>query len=61
MQKRFRLVAELGLDIGIDEDLQLWLIEANTRPQYKLFRDHDDRTLYARIGAIIKTVRRPLS
>ncbi|MNP87462.1 hypothetical protein D3C76_1883740 [compost metagenome] len=61
MQKRFPLVAELGLDIGIDENLKLWLIEANTRPQYKLFRDHEDPMLYNRIGAIIKTIRLPLS
>ncbi|MDF2938803.1 MAG: hypothetical protein K0Q90_4176 [Paenibacillaceae bacterium] len=61
LQKRFPLVAELGLDIGIDENLKLWLIEANTRPQYKLFRDHTDPTLYNRIGAMIKTVRLPLS
>lgn len=61
MQRRFPLVAELGLDIGIDENLKLWLIEANTRPQYKLFRDHEDPMLYNRIGAIIKTVRLPLS
>ncbi|WP_181592545.1 YheC/YheD family protein [Paenibacillus sp. YN15] len=61
LNKRYPLVAELGLDIGIDEELKLWLIEANTRPQYKLFRDHDDPTLYRRIGAIIKTVRLPLA
>lgn len=61
LQRRYPLVAELGLDVGIDEDLKLWLIEANTRPQYKLFKDHDDTTLYKRIDAIIRNVRLPLS
>lgn len=60
LQSKFPLVSELGLDIGIDEDLHLWLIEANTRPQYNLFKDHDDETLYKRIDGIIRKIRLPL-
>lgn len=60
MLRKFPLVAELGLDIGIDEDLHLWLIEANTRPQYNLFKDHADQTLHKRIDGIIRKVRLPL-
>ncbi|WP_438448367.1 YheC/YheD family protein [Gorillibacterium sp. sgz5001074] len=60
LNKKFPLVAELGLDIGIDADLQLWLIEANTRPQYHLFSEHADETLYKRIDGIIRRIRLPL-
>lgn len=60
LQRKFPLIRELGLDIGLDGKLHPWLIEANTRPQYNLFKDHDDRTLYKRIDAIVNTVRLPL-
>jgi hypothetical protein len=60
LQKKFPLVRELGLDIGIDENLHLWLIEANTRPQYNLFKDHDDPDLYKRIDSLIRSIRLPL-
>lgn len=60
LQRKYPLVRELGLDIGVDEELHLWLIEANTRPQYNLFKDHEDQTLYKRISTMIKKVRLPL-
>lgn len=61
LSKRFYLISELGLDIGIDQDLKLWLIEANTRPQYNLFKDHPDKTLYKRIDGMITKLRVPLT
>ncbi|MDF2926967.1 MAG: hypothetical protein K0R57_5881 [Paenibacillaceae bacterium] len=60
LHRKFPMIAELGLDIGIDECLNMWLIEANTRPQYNLFKDHADLALYKRIDGIIRSVRLPL-
>jgi hypothetical protein len=60
LRNKFPNVSELGLDIGIDEELRLWLIEANTRPQYNLFKDHEDGTLYRRIDRLIRTIRLPI-
>jgi len=58
---KYHLVSELGLDIGIDNDLKLWLIEANTRPQYNLFKDHPDSTLFKRIDGMIRKLRIPIT
>lgn len=57
LQIQFPLITELGLDIGIDTCWNPWLIEANTRPQYNLFKLHEDHTLYKRIDGIIRQLR----
>lgn len=57
IQKRFRHVRELGLDVALDQDLNIWLIEANTRPMYKLFKHHKDRTLFGKIHRTITYIR----
>lgn len=49
---------QLGLDIAIDRDGVLWLIEANTRPNYQLFRKHEDPRKFAQIRAVIRKLRR---
>jgi glutathione synthase/RimK-type ligase-like ATP-grasp enzyme len=36
--------AELGLDIGIDQDQKIWLIEANVFPSFKGFKQMDYNT-----------------
>jgi hypothetical protein len=38
---------EVGLDIGIDEDGQLWIYEINIKPGMLVFRD--DRPSFERI------------
>lgn len=48
---------KLGLDIAIDHDLQIWLLEVNTSPRYKLFRYHRDKTLYPRISRYMKMIK----
>jgi len=45
---RYRM-RQLGLDIGIDNKLRIWILEVNTGPRYQLFRYHQDRTLYPKI------------
>jgi hypothetical protein len=60
MNEYFRNVRELGLDIAIDQNLQLWLLEANTRPQFDLFREHPNKDLYPEIRGIIRKLRTPI-
>ncbi|WP_239632983.1 YheC/YheD family protein [Paenibacillus sp. H1-7] len=57
LQKYYPNVTELGLDVAIDADQRIWLLEANTRPQYQLFRHHANRGLYARIASSVRSVR----
>lgn len=53
----FSNITELGLDVAIDSNEQIWLIEANTKPRFKLFKDHTDTTLYLKIFRAIKELR----
>lgn len=42
-------ITELGLDIAVDTKEKVWLLEANTRPHFNLFKSHEDQTLYSKI------------
>jgi hypothetical protein len=57
MKKHFPLISELGLDIAIDKSNNIWLLEANTRPQFQLFRHHANPKLYAQIASSVKHIR----
>ncbi|MEI7024983.1 YheC/YheD family protein [Paenibacillus sp. y28] len=59
MDKEFPNIDELGLDIAIDGERRIWLLEANTKPQYKLFLHHPDPRLYSKISAMIRALRYP--
>lgn len=48
---------EMGIDLGIDHNQNIWLLEVNTRPQFKLFRYHSDKTLYNRIAKNVHRIR----
>jgi len=37
LNKRFKDIRELGIDLAVESSGQIWIIEANTRPQHKLF------------------------
>lgn len=50
-------ITELGLDIAIDKRRHMWLLEANTKPQFKLFKDHEDRTLFQKIASQTRRLR----
>jgi uncharacterized circularly permuted ATP-grasp superfamily protein len=45
----FNYAREFGLDIGLDHSGKIWIIEGNTVPGIKLFKYHDDKTLYHKI------------
>lgn len=59
LQRKFKVINELGLDIAVDNQQKLWLIEANTRPHYELFRYHENPDLYNHIHRTIRTLRKP--
>ncbi|WP_134699440.1 YheC/YheD family protein [Ammoniphilus sp. YIM 78166] len=50
-------VRQLGLDLALDKQGMLWVLEANTKPGFKLFQKHNDRTLYPRIYRAIRSIR----
>ncbi|OAB41533.1 hypothetical protein PGLA_16865 [Paenibacillus glacialis] len=37
LNKKFKDTRELGIDLAVESSGQIWIIEANTRPQHKLF------------------------
>ncbi|MEW9672230.1 YheC/YheD family protein [Ammoniphilus sp. 3BR4] len=50
-------VRELGLDVAMDKQGKLWVLEANTKPAFKLFRHHPDSTLHPRISEKVRLIR----
>lgn len=59
LNQYFPNINQLGLDMAIDAEGRLFLIEANTRPHYRLFRQHEDRALYAKVSRTIRILRYP--
>lgn len=57
MKRHFPNITELGLDVAIDTNQQVWLLEANTKPQYQLFRHHSNPHLFAKIAASVRSTR----
>lgn len=58
LQQRFRYLRELGIDVAIDHDKNIWILEANTRPMFNLFRHHDNKTLFHRIYRYVRHIRK---
>jgi YheC/D like ATP-grasp len=40
---------ELGIDLGVDKNLRIWIFEVNTRPDFKMFRSLNNSRMYRRI------------
>lgn len=57
MKTHYPNISELGLDIAIDTNQHIWLLEANTKPQYQLFRHHANTHLYEKIDHSVRTLR----
>jgi hypothetical protein len=57
LNKKFPHLRELGLDFGIDNNERIWLLEANTKPMFRLFRHHRDKSLYPKIYKYVKRIR----
>lgn len=60
LQKHFPNIRELGLDLGLDVYGHIWLIEANTRPQYQLFKSHQNKELYPTIHLDLLQLRKKI-
>jgi hypothetical protein len=57
-KKHFNYARELGLDIGIDDRKEVWLIEGNTVPGINLFKNHDDKLLFRKINRFRRYIRK---
>lgn len=49
---------EIGIDVGIDNELNLWIFEANTRPSFKIFQILKDKTVFQRMCRFAKAYGR---
>lgn len=58
LSKNYRYVREIGMDVAIDTNLNIWILETNSMPRFSLFKYHEDITLYNRIKRHIKHIRR---
>lgn len=57
LNKHYTNLRELGIDIGIDSKRRPWILEANTRPMYQLFKFHSNKKLYRKIKTIVRKTR----
>lgn len=49
LEKSYPRIKEIGLDIGIDEQLHPWILEVNTLPSLYVFGKLSDKNIYKRI------------
>jgi hypothetical protein len=49
LEANYPLCRMIGLDIGIDHKGKVWIIEANLRPAFSIFKLLEDKTMYHRI------------
>ncbi|MBE0340657.1 YheC/YheD family protein [Paenibacillus sp. 28ISP30-2] len=49
LQKRYPRLREIGLDIGLDQQVYPWILEVNTRPAIKVFSSLPNKSLYHKI------------
>lgn len=49
LEKSYPRLKEIGLDVGIDEQLHPWILEVNTLPSLYVFGKLSDKNIYKRI------------
>ncbi|WP_068505236.1 YheC/YheD family protein [Paenibacillus kribbensis] len=49
LQKRYPRLKEIGLDVGLDQQIYPWILEVNTRPAIKVFSFLPNKSLYHKI------------
>ena len=50
LNKSYPQLTQLGIDLAIDRKHNVYILEANSRPNFELFREHEDPRLYERIA-----------
>ena len=58
LNKSYHGVRELGMDVAIDDQLNTWILETNSRPNYHLFKSHKDKRLFGKIDLYMNYIRR---
>jgi glutathione synthase/RimK-type ligase-like ATP-grasp enzyme len=58
LSNTFSSLNELGLDIGIDDDHDLWILEVNTRPAIYGFKALKDKRIYEKIARLQKAYQK---
>ena len=58
LNRSYHSIREVGMDVAIDQQLNTWILEINTRPHYQLFKSHKDKRLYQKINKQIRFIRR---
>ncbi|WP_159888435.1 YheC/YheD family protein [Paenibacillus puerhi] len=56
MDRKFPGIRELGIDVGVDRKGYIWIIEANTAPQFNTFKSLSNKTMYKRIISRRRTI-----
>jgi glutathione synthase/RimK-type ligase-like ATP-grasp enzyme len=49
LSRTFKSLSEIGIDVGVDRNLKLWIIEVNTRPAIYGFKSLKDKSVYKKI------------
>jgi glutathione synthase/RimK-type ligase-like ATP-grasp enzyme len=57
LSETFPLLTQLGVDLALDKSRHVFVLEANSRPNYELFRAHPDAELYGRIARWMEAER----
>ena len=46
LNRRFSGLRELGIDVGVDKQYNIWVFEVNTHPNFQLFRRIGNQEMY---------------
>jgi hypothetical protein len=57
LAETYPLLTQLGVDLALDKSRQVFVLEANSRPNFELFRAHPDAELYGRIARWMEAER----
>jgi glutathione synthase/RimK-type ligase-like ATP-grasp enzyme len=57
-EKHNRHVREIGIDVALDVNKNIWILEVNTRPMFNLFRFHTDKYIFGKIKRQVIKARR---